>query len=275
MDKHRLKSLLVGEFSFKRLMRSLLIIYAFLCGYAFFFSDGLIFQPQPPSYKDTKQILKLTTADGVQISAVYLPNPQAKYIFLYSHGNAEDVGDLQPVFIQLQDMGFAVFGYDYHGYGTSKGKPSERNAYLDIYSAYNYLTQHLGIPPQRIIAYGRSVGGGPAVDLAVRKPLAGLILESTFRTAFQVLTRIPLLPFDKFRNIDKIKRVHCPVLVMHGKLDRVVPFSDGQQLFAAANQPKRYLWVDTAGHNDVMDVVPEQYAKALREFSELVQGGSS
>ncbi|MBW4577839.1 MAG: alpha/beta hydrolase [Aphanothece sp. CMT-3BRIN-NPC111] len=228
----------------------------------------MIFQPQRSSYEDTSQIIKLTTSDGVQISAIYLPNPQARYTILYSHGNAEDLGDLLWVFTELREMGFAVFGYDYHGYGTSQGSPTERNVYRDIDAAYNYLTEQLGIPPQQIIAYGRSVGSGPAVDLATRQKVGGLILESPFLTAFRVLTRIPIVPFDKFRNIDKIKRVHCPVLVMHGKRDEVVPFSNGKKLFEAANEPKRFLWVDAATHNDLMEVADDQYAKALREFAQ-------
>jgi fermentation-respiration switch protein FrsA (DUF1100 family) len=109
------------------------------------------------------------------------------------------------------------------------------------------------------------------VDLAARKPLAGLIMESAFTTAFQVVLPIPVLPFDKFRNIDKIKRVNCPVLVMHGKADEVVPFSHGQKLFAAAPEPKLSFWVEEASHNDLMWVAGERYAEILREFAELIE----
>ncbi len=100
-----------------------------------------------------------------------------------------------------------------------QGKPSEGNAYRDIDTAYNYLTQTLRIPSERIIVYGRSVGGGSAVDLAGREALGGLILESSFTSAFRVIVPFPILPFDKFANIDKIERVNCPVLVIHGKAD--------------------------------------------------------
>jgi len=271
MDKQTLRRVLLGEFTFKRLMRSLILIYAFFCLYVFFIADGKIFLPQASTYQDTSDILKLTTADQIQLSAVYLPNPASTYTILYTHGNAEDLGDIQPVLQQLQNTGFSVFAYDYRGYGTSQGTPSERNAYRDIDTAYNYLIQQLGVSPQRIIAYGRSVGAGSAVDLASRKPLAGLIMESAFTTAFRVIVPFPILPFEKFRNIDKIKKVNCPVLVMHGKADEVIPFSHGQKLFAAAREPKRYLWVDEAGHNDFMWVASEQYAKTLREFAQLIQ----
>lgn len=266
MDKKNLKRLLVGDFSFKRLLRSVLFIYLSVGVYGYFFSEGTIFQPQPPSYQDTDEILKLTSGNGVRISAVYLSNPQATYTILYSHGNAEDLGDVLPAIQQIRQIGFAVLAYDYQGYGTSEGFPSESNAYGDINAAYAYLTEKLGIPPSRIILYGRSVGGGLAVDLASRQPVAGLVLESTFTSVFRTITHIPLYPVDKFDNISKIEQVNVPVLVIHGTDDEVIALWHGQQLFAAADRPKQSLWVEGATHNDVMWVAGDRYAEALREF---------
>lgn len=270
MDKQTLQRLLWGEFTFKRLIRSLIFIYTFFCLYVFFVADGKIFLPQPSSYSDTTNILKLTTHDQIQLSALYLPNPASQYTIVYIHGNAEDLGDIQPVLQSLQKIGFSVFAYDYRGYGTSQGKPSERHAYQDVETVYNYLIQQLDVPAQRIIAFGRSVGGGSAVDLAARQPLAGLILESSFTSAFRVVLPLPILPFDKFPNLNKIKKVTCPVLIMHGKADEVIPFQHGQKLFAAANEPKLSLWVDEASHNDLMWVAGDQYAAALRKFAQFV-----
>lgn len=270
MNKTFLKRFVVGELLPKRFICSLLIIYSLMIPYAFWCSDQIIFQLRKASYSDDPSFLKLTTADGAKISALYLPNSHATYTILYSHGNAEDLGDVKSGLENLAEIGFSVFAYDYHGYGTSQGKPSEQNAYLDINATYDYLTQHLLIPPNRIIVYGRSVGGGPSVDLATRKSVAGLILESPFTTAFRVATRIPILPFDKFRNIEKIPNVHCPVLVMHGKKDRIIPFSHGEDLFKCANEPKCCLWVDKAGHNDLPWVTGELYGKTLKSFSELI-----
>lgn len=110
--------------------------------------------------------------DGVTLSAVHLPNPQAVYTVLFSHGNAEDIRDVAPLLNEIHESGFAVFAYDYRGYGSGDGVPTEENAYKDIDAAYAYVTGTLGVAPARIIAYGRSVGGGPAVDLASRWPLA-------------------------------------------------------------------------------------------------------
>src|SRR3954468_4026217 len=136
----------------KRLARMLL--YLVLFGYlalvlvGLFLSDKLIFQPQRSSYKDDSNVIKLRSADGKSISAIYLPNPAAKFTVLYSHGNAEDIGDLRPWLEKLQQSGFSVFAYDYHGYGTSEGITSEHTVYLDADAAYSYLTTTLHLPAQ-------------------------------------------------------------------------------------------------------------------------------
>ncbi|MEK0177719.1 MAG: alpha/beta hydrolase [Oscillatoriales cyanobacterium] len=273
-NRKNIKRLLFGEFSWKRLMRSIIFIYAFLCFYAFFFSEGLIFQPPSSSQNDSREVIKINSANGLKISAIHFPNPQAKYTILYSHGNAEDLDGILWVLREIRDSGFAVFAYDYQGYGTSQGRPSEYNTYRDIDAAYNYLTQQLGVPAKQIIVYGRSVGGGPAIDLASRQSVGGLVVESSFVSAFRVLTQIPILPFDKFVNIDKIGKVRSPVLVIHGKADEVVRFWHGEQLFTAANEPKLNFWVEGAGHNDLMDVAGDRYAETLRKFAKLVDESS-
>lgn len=271
MNKQRLKKLLIGDFTWKRMIRSLVVIYTLFAVYVYFRADSMIFLPQPSSYEDTKDIIKLKTRENQQISAVYLPNPSAKYTILYVHGNAEDLGDIRATLKKIRDVGFSVFAYDYRGYGTSQGTPTENAAYQDIDTAYYYLTEDLKIKPEQIIVFGRSVGGGSAVDLAARKPIAGLIIESTFTSAFRVVVPFPILPFDKFNNLEKIKKVQVPVLVMHGKLDDIVPFEHGEKLFAAVTAPKLYLWVDNANHNDFLEVAQEKYGKKLREFVDLLE----
>lgn len=264
--RNRLKMLLFGKFSPWRIVRSLLFIYLAIGGYAFFFSDRQIFQPQPSSYQNNRNLIKLTTANNVQISAVYLPSPQSTYTVLYSHGNGEDLGDVRPLLEKIRAIGVNVFAYDYQGYGTSQGKPSEQNAYRDIDVAYNYLTTVLKQPPNRIVVYGRSVGSGPSIDLATRQPIGGLVTESGFTSVFRVITHVPIYPFDKFTNISKISAVHCPVLFIHGTKDQTIPIWHGRALFDRANQPKTFLTVSGADHNDVEQVAGERYNQALRNF---------
>lgn len=246
-------------------------VYVVFAVYAAFFSDRLIFLPHASSYKDTPDILKVATPSGHKISAIYLANPAAKYTLLLSHGNAEDIGDDRYWLEELRGIGFAIFAYDYEGYGTSEGKPGERAAYQDETAAYEYLTRTLSVPAEKVIIFGRSVGTGPAVYLAARRPAAGLILQSPFLSAFRVLTQIPLLPFDKFPNYRDIGRIHCPLLIIHGDADRVIPPWHGRKLFALANEPKKYLAVPNAGHNDVEMVAGKLYYQALREFAVWVE----
>ena len=244
-------------------------VYLALTIFGAFFTDSVIFQPPSPGYRDDGSVLKLTSADGARISAMYFPNENATFTLLFSHGNAEDIG-YDTAFLQaIRDAGFAVFAYDYQGYGTSEGTPSERRVYEDNEAAYHYLINNLNVPARRIIAWGRSLGGAAAVDLAATHPVAGLIMESAFTSAFRVLTRFALLPFDKFPNLAKIRNVGCPVLVIHGRRDGIISFYHGQTLFAAANEPKLSYWVDKAGHNNLARVAGSGYLEELRKLAEL------
>jgi abhydrolase domain-containing protein 17 len=252
----------------RRVLTFLAVLYTGLAIYAYFFTDRQIFLPHPASYRDTSDVIKLTSTSGTKISAVYLPNPSAKLTLLVSHGNAEDLGDLHGWLEQLRHAGFSIFAYDYQGYGTSGGRPSEKHVYDDELAAYDYLTKQLHTPASQIVVYGKSVGTGPAVYLAARKPLAGLILRSPILSAFRVVTRVPLLPFDKFPNYKEIGKVHCPVLIIHGTADQLVPVWHGQKLYDLANQPKYSLWVEGADHNDLEDFATAKQIKTMQIFAD-------
>jgi fermentation-respiration switch protein FrsA (DUF1100 family) len=240
-------------------------------------SDRIIFQPRACSYSDTNltdvvaqlgggQVVHIRSGDQ-HITAIHLPNIAAKYTLLFSHGNAEDIGDDLPILEMYRETGLSVFAYDYRGYGTSTGHPSEKGVYEDELAAYRYLTENLRVPPERVISMGRSVGCAPAIHLAAHQKVAGLIAESPFMTAFRVLTRVPLLPWDKFNNLREIRDVHVPVLIIHGRSDQVIPFWHGERLFARANEPKQFVAVNGAGHNDVSLVAGKQYFEFIRRFT--------
>jgi fermentation-respiration switch protein FrsA (DUF1100 family) len=213
--------------------------------------------------------------DGA-LAAVYLPNTEAQFTLLYSHGNGEDIGDDLPMLEEFRNAGFAVFAYDYNGYGQSEGRPSEAALYRSVDAAFDFLTGTLHVKPERVIAFGHSLGAAAAIHLAANRPIAGLVAESPFISAFRVLTRYPIVPWDKFNNARMIRKVHCPVLIAHGRRDEVISFWHGERLYQLANPPKWQVWLDGAGHNDVMVVASREFLDAVRNFAgRLLQGSPS
>lgn len=241
--------------------------YLALLAYAWAASDRMIFHPPPPTYADGAEILKIPAPDGVRLAARYLPCPSAKYLLLYFHGNAEDLGEVEPQLAELRErLGVAVLAWDYRGYGRSGGRAGEPATLRDAHTVLAYATDTLGVPAVRVILYGRSLGGAPAAELASTHRCAGLIFHGAFTSAFRVMTRVRLLPFDKFVVLEKLPRVTCPFLSIHGTADEVIPFRHARQLFAAAPGPKYNLWVEGAGHNDLIETADDAYWRALREF---------
>jgi len=249
-----------------------LLLYVAFAAFAYFASDRMIFQPPRPTYRaDQLPILMLPAEHGDSIAALYLPAPGAALTLIYSHGNAEDLGMLAPYLDEYRRAGFSVLAYDYRGYGASTGgPPSADRATRDLEAVVEYAQHTLGVKPTSIVLLGHSVGSGPATEVASRMPVGGLIIEAGFVSAFRVLTQIPLLPFDKFHNLHHIRNVHCPVLVVHGTSDEVIPFSHGRRLFDAANEPKQSLWIRGAHHNDLVAIGGASYWNTIRAFGARV-----
>lgn len=252
---------------------AVVIVWIGATAFAWLAADAMIFLPPPPSYRaDAPGVQLVDTDDGAQIATLFLPHPAARYTLLYSHGNAEDLGHIAPVLGLLRDAGFAVLAYDYRGYGASgRKRPSVAGASHDARAAYRHATQTLGIDPSRLILHGRSIGAAPAIGLAAAEPVAGLVVESAFVSAYRVLTRIPLIPFDRFDNLARIPSVRCPVLVIHGRRDEIVPFWHGERLLRAAPEPRQAWWVDGAGHNDLVAVAGAEYPQRLRQFADALR----
>ncbi len=276
MVKSRLKKILIGDFTLKRMLYSIVFIYIALGLIAYFLADRIIFIGRRSGYNDSDPgLIKIPATDGLQLSTFYVQNPQAEFTILFSHGNAEDLGDMRPFLEELLSAGFSVLAWDYRGYGANEGRPTESNCYQDIEAVYEYAVSELGLKPETIIAHGRSVGGAMAIHLAANRPVAGLVAESSFTAAIRVVTRVPLYPFDKFENIAKISKISCPVLVIHGDADGIIPFAHGRRLFEKARDPKFSLWVEGAGHNDLFFVAGDKYLDALTKFAGAIKQGQT
>ena len=159
-----------------------------------------------------------------------------------------------------------IFSYDYSGYGQSTGKPTEKNLYADIDSAWQALRTRYGISPENIILYGQSIGTAPTIDLASRYEVGAVILHSPLmsgmRVAFPATKRTWF--FDAFPSIDKVPKVTSPVLVIHGTEDEVIDFSHGMTIYEKCPRAVEPLWVEGAGHNDVE--MYSQYLDRLKQF---------
>lgn len=253
----------------------------------------LLFQPPTPTYIHPSRHFWLYNAHtNCRIPAFFIERPGATITLLFSHGNAEDLGMIYDWFNDLSRvLRCNIMAYDYTGYGksciqpqsssstsiphggptatTTSGSnnttshtlsPTEEGCYHDIEVAYNYLLNERHILPEQIVLYGRSLGSGPSCYLAAKtatqhqRSVAGLILQSPLLSAYRVAFNFRCTMIgDKFPNIDKAPNIQCPVFIIHGTQDEVVPFWHGEDLFLSIQQQWRAkpFWVEGAGHNNI------------------------
>lgn len=202
--------------------------------------------------------LTLASADGNRIQAWFCApvgwEPRQGAI-LVSHGNGDTLCSLSRVVARWRDeLGRAVLVFDYPGYGQSTGHPSEAGCYAAGEAALSWLTQDERVPLGEIILYGESLGGATAVELAKRHAVRLLVLHAAF-TSFPDVAQAHVFWYPtrylvqiQMDNAAKIPHIRCPVLIAHGTADRTVPFNEGERLFAAAPEPKRFVRLPGEGH---------------------------
>lgn len=209
--------------------------------------------------------------DGVKLAGWYVPAAEARFTVLFCHGNGGNVSHTLDALCLFHNMGLNCLVFDYRGYGDSEGSPTEAGTYLDARAAFDWLTQAKGLPAERIILCGRSLGGAIAAHLAAEVQPAGLALEGAFTSYADVgACFYPYLPvrwFAWFRydTLACIKQVRCPVMVVHSKDDAVVPPAFGLRLFQAANEPKRFTEI-AGGHNDGFSLSADRYKAAWTQW---------
>lgn len=197
----------------------------------------------------------IPTADGLDLGAWFLPGDPGPAVLVLS-GNGGDRTMRAPLAAALHDMGMSVLLLDYRGYGGNPGRPTEEGLAVDAHSALDWLAVQAGVDSERIAYWGESLGGAVAVGLAVERPPAALVLRSPFTSLADVAAvHYPWLPvrrllLDRYPSIDRIGALTAPVLVIAGESDDIVPASQSRRLFDAAPQPKDYVVIDGAGHND-------------------------
>jgi len=222
----------------------------------------------------------VTTKSKTAVPVLLFRAAHAKHTIIYSHGNATDCGAMFAYYANLsQSLGVNVVGYDYTGYGPYNGVPSEKQTYKDIEAVYAWVCKRVcPNPGEQVILYGQSVGSGPSVYLASRQPVAGLVLHSPILSGVRVLTSSRLLACcDIFPNIDRIKRVRCPVWIIHGLDDEEVSVRHGKGLHDAVPVQHKHepWWVIQRGHNDVLEGNEAEYIRRLAIFLSHLRGGVS
>jgi fermentation-respiration switch protein FrsA (DUF1100 family) len=214
-----------------------------------FFPDPYV--PEPPPGVEERWI---TTADGVRLHAWLAAVPGAVATLVWSHGNGGNIGGRADVLLALAAHGVSVLAYDYRGYGKSAGRPSEDGVYRDAEAAYDSVRAG-GVAAERIVCFGESLGGAVSIYLAGTRPCAGVAVVSTFTSLGDVARRhygpIAALAGSRFDSLPRVRALAVPLLVAHGDADEIVPFELGERLFAAANEPKRFLRAPGFHHNDV------------------------
>jgi uncharacterized protein len=212
----------------------------------------------------------LKTADGTRIHALWFAFPGSSGALLFCHGNAGNLSHRNGIVLALaKALGESVLIFDYPGYGRSEGKPSETGCYAAANAAYDWLMQMEQLPPGRILLFGESLGGGVATDVAARRQHRALILVKTFTSIPDVARGHTLtwassvLVHSKFDNLEKIGNCKAPVFIAHGDRDSLVPFSESQKLFAAAQGTKRFFVMKGSDHNDPW---PADFFRALADF---------
>ena len=198
--------------------------------------------------------LTITTFDNVKLNGWLIPAPSATAIVIFLHGNAGNIGDRLGKIDMFHKLGVNTLIIDYRGYGKSEGRPSENGVYADALAAYDYIKSRPDLTEQKIVAFGASLGGAVAVDLAARRKLDGVIIDSSFSSAADMAKTIyPFIPTilikTKLDSSSKIGRIKIPKLFFHSPEDDVVPFVLGDKLYQQAAPPKKFVTI-SGGHND-------------------------
>ena len=263
------------------LLKGLLVIYAVLVGTVYLLQRKLQYFPDAdpvplPRGQEFRglQTVELVSEDGIRSLSWYWPG-EKPLTLVYFGGNGGNRADRLDWARDFHRLGYGLLLLDYRGYGGNPGTPTETGLYRDAQAALDWLGRE---SDQKLAYFGESLGSGVAVEMATRVTPAGLIIQSGFSSAVDVgRSRYPFLPVgllmkDRFDSLLKIRGVGCPLLAIHGDRDRTVPLPLGRALFEAAPEPKDWLPVPGAAHNDVSGVGGQSYWKKIDAFLQKVSG---
>ncbi len=253
------------------------VLYLLLAVTLFFSQSRLIYYPDPVisatpqkrglAYED----VIFTATDGVRLAGWLIPAKESKGTILFCHGNAGNISHRLETIALLNQLGYSTFIFDYRGYGKSEGAPSEEGTYLDVEGAWEYLVNHQKTSPDHIIPFGRSLGGAIAAWISTTRQPKACILESSFTSAPDIAASLysffPTKIICRFQYdaLAAVKKITCPLLIVHSVDDDIIPFSHGEKLFLAAAEPKTFLKI-YGDHNGGFLQSGSLYKSGLENF---------
>jgi uncharacterized protein len=254
------------------------VLFVVLLSWAF--QRRLIYLPSTGAVPSAATMLagardvQLTTTDGLRLGAWYVPGRVAAGTFtvLVANGNAGDRSLRAPLARALANQGFGVLLFDYRGYGGNPGSPSEEGLARDVRAARQFLTDE-GVPGERLLYYGESLGAAVVAELATEHPPAGLVLRSPFTELASVgQIHYPFLPVrallkDRFPVVEYLAQVTVPITVVYGTEDSIVPPEESRRSVAGARGPIRLVVVEGADHNDPALLKGEVLVQAVMELA--------
>ncbi len=256
------------------ILLTFVFIYFFILISTYVFQRNLLYHPSENNYfGDQLEVkiekVKIKTQDNIELLSWYHNKNIDRYkTILFLHGNAGTLENRIHKINHFKDMNINFLLVAWRGFNGNKGKPTEKGLYEDARSAVVWLKSK-GIKENNIVIYGESLGTGVATEIAQKKNFAGVILESPFTSMIEAgKTKYPYLPVrlllkDKYESNKKIKNIKSPILILHGKVDKIVPFYMGEKMYELANQPKYFYFSD---YDDHMMEYNEKLLKILKDF---------
>lgn len=258
-----LKRFFAPKFAIKFFVFAVLLYFVPLAALSYF-QEALIFLPSSEHVDNPEelgltdmQIVSIKTPDGLMLQDWFRPPTNGdKYTVVLFHGSFVNLRFIALIIPFLQKSDHGLFLCEYRGFGASPGSPTEQGVYTDARAAVEWLAKN-GHPADHLIFYGSSLGTGVAVEMAVETPPAMVILHSPYARLYDVVKRLfPFYPINfllrnRFDSVDKIGKIHAPVLILHGDDDSIIPIANARKLFEAANHPKYFIEAKGWGHNDL------------------------
>ncbi len=272
-----MKSIVFFLHKFRYPILCLVLVYFGIACFFYAFQGSLVFSPTkqivstPHELGLAYEAVTLHTRDGVELSAWFVGAENARSTVIVCHGNGGNISNRMALVRMFNGLSLNVLVFDYRGFGASSGKPSEKGTYRDAEAAWRYIVNDRGIPPDHIVVYGESLGGAVAAWLAEGHKPGALILQSCFNSiqklAFGFYRFLPVRLISRFNynTAEYVAGVSCPILIVHSRMDEVVPFSQGQELYALAKEPKEFLEIE-GGHNDGLLISEEKFVGGVNLF---------